>query len=98
MAAGVSATLWSVRRSNAPVRQGAFLFKDEWADKVRTLPETGMGYTMVCITLRDGQQFDAIIDSGWLSCVRARADVPFAEADITAIKPTHEKWRRQEGC
>lgn len=94
MAVGISDRLWTLEDwwSKEPVRQGAFQFTGGWQDKVRALPETGMGYTSVCVTLRDGRAFDAIIDSGWLSRVRDRSDVPFAESDIAAIKPTHDKW------
>lgn len=60
---------------------------------VRQLGETGMGYTVVNITLMDGQIFkQAIIDSGVLTRVRGLALVPFREDDIAAIKQTDEKW------
>jgi hypothetical protein len=72
---------------------GAFEFRGKWRKNVRALPETGMGYTVVSLALRDGRQFDqAIIDSGWLSRARGLADVPFTEDDITDIRAGHEKW------
>jgi hypothetical protein len=72
---------------------GAFEFRGKWQPKVRALRETGMGYTVVSLVLRDGRRFDqAIIDSGWLSRVRGLADIPFTEEDITDITPNHEKW------
>ena len=74
-------------------REGAFLFSGEWADTVRTLRETGMGYTVASITLKDGRRFDqVVINSGSLSRVRGHPDVPFRECDIAAITATHEKW------
>ena len=66
-------------------------------EKVRSLPETGMGYTVVRITLHDGREFgQAIIDSGWLTRVRGFADVPFAEPDIASISASHLKWNWAE--
>lgn len=71
---------------------GAFVFRGKWQQKVRALPETGMGYTVVSLALRDGRRFDqAIIDSGWLSRIRGLPDIPFTEDDITDIQASHEK-------
>jgi hypothetical protein len=75
----------------------AFQFRGKWQQTVRALPETGMGYTVVSLVLRDGRRFDqAIIDSGWLSRVRGLADIPFTEDDITDINASHEKWDWRE--
>jgi hypothetical protein len=79
------------------VRKGAFLFSAEWTETIRHLGETGMGYTIVSVTLKDGRRFDqVVIDSGWLAGVRGLPDVPFRESDIAAIKATHEKWHWNE--
>lgn len=72
---------------------GAFQFRGKWQQKVKALRETGMGYTVVSLVLRDGRRFDqAIIDSGWLSTVRGLPDIPFIEEDIADIFSSHEKW------
>ena len=79
------------------MRPGAFEFRGKWQQRVRALPETGMGYCVVRVTLRDGQQFEqAVIDSGWLRRVRGLPDVPFTEGDIAEILPNHEKWNWDE--
>jgi hypothetical protein len=53
-----------------------------------------MGYTVVKITLNDGRAYQqAVIDSGYVARVRGCRDVPFTEAEINAIEPTHQKWR-----
>lgn len=73
--------------------EGAFLFSGEWVETVQNLGETGMGYTVASVTLKDGRKFDqVVIDSGWLARVRGLANVPFRETDIASIKATHEKW------
>lgn len=75
------------------MRSGAFKFSDKWAEKLSRFAETGMGYTVISVTLNDGRRFDqAVVDSGYLSRVRGRPDVPFCESDIAKIEPTHEKW------
>jgi hypothetical protein len=79
------------------LRPGTFEFRGEWQQKVKALPETGMGYCVVSIALRDGRKFEqVVIDSGWLSRVRGLADVPFCEEDIAAIAPSHETWEWEE--
>jgi len=75
------------------MRAGVFKFSGKWRDPVRKLPESGMGYTVVRTTLRDGRVFpQAVIDSGFLIRVRGWLDVPFAEDDISDISATHEEW------
>ena len=75
------------------MRPGAFLFSGEWVPAVKALPETGQGYPVVSVELRDGRHFNqAIVDSGYLSRIRALPNVPFVEADISGIKANHEKW------
>jgi hypothetical protein len=61
---------------------------------VQKLFETGMGYTIVSITLKDGRRRfnQAIINSGYLTRVRGLPNVPFSEDDIAEIKATHDKW------
>ena len=76
------------------MRNGSFQFGHKWKKTVQRLPETGMGYTVVSITLKDGRKFEqAVIDSGWLCLIRGRADIPFVEADIADIRATHDKWK-----
>jgi hypothetical protein len=76
---------------------GAFLFSGRWADTVRHLGETGLGYTVVSITLKDGRKFNqALIDTGHLCRIRGLFDVPFAEEDIVEIKQTNAKWNWDE--
>ena len=75
------------------MRRGTFTFSGKWITRVRSLPETGMGYTVVRVALRDGRAFNqAVVDSGVLNRVRGLTDIPFTEDDITEIVATHQKW------
>jgi hypothetical protein len=79
------------------LRPGAFEFRGNWQQRVKALPETGMGYCVVRLTLRDGRQFEqVVIDSGWLSRVRGLPDVPFAEEDIIDLAANHRPWDWRE--
>jgi hypothetical protein len=72
---------------------GAFKFSRKWMQYVKGLPETGMGYTIVAVRLRDGRKFEqAITDSGHLTKVRGLPEVPFKEEDIVDITVNHLKW------
>jgi hypothetical protein len=52
-----------------------------------------MGYTIATITLKSGCEFEqAVINSGRLSRIRGREDIPFREDDIAAIRAAHDKW------
>jgi hypothetical protein len=68
------------------------MFSGKWQAKLRQLGETGMGYTVVAVTLNDGRKFDqAVIDSGYISRIRGLPDIPFTEDDVASIIATHEK-------
>jgi hypothetical protein len=75
------------------MRPDLFEFSEKWRETINRLPETGMGYTVVTITLKDGRVFpQSIIDSGYLTKVRGHNTIPFREGDILQIVPTHDRW------
>jgi len=59
----------------------------------KSLPETGMGYVIVTITLRNGTVYpQAVIDSGFLTKIRGVDHIDFCYEDIASIKATHDRW------
>lgn len=79
------------------MRSGAFTFSGGWLETVTSLPETGMGYTIVDVKLTDGRIFrQVLIDSGNLSRIRGLSDIPFTEAEIADITVSYEKWDWKE--
>jgi hypothetical protein len=80
------------------MRRGAFQFCGKWLQAVKALPESGMGYTVVRVTLLDGRIFEQALigNNGFLSRIRRLADIPFQEEDIAEIVPTHERWDWKE--
>lgn len=70
-----------------------FVLSKKWLEYLRTLPETGMGYHVVTIELKDGRKFkQSIIDSGQLVRIRGLQEIPFSESDIANLTVTHDKW------
>jgi hypothetical protein len=65
-----------------------------WASFLAHQPETGMGYQVVAVTLRDGRRIEdvAIVGSLTIAEVRGYESIPFAPADILAVEVTHRKW------
>lgn len=65
-----------------------------WSEFLAKKPETGMGYQVVAVTLRDGRRIEdiAIIQSSMIGEVRGHAGVPFEPDDITDLELTHRKW------
>jgi hypothetical protein len=73
------------------------LLAGKWAEFLRNQPETGMGYQTGDITLADGRVFhDVIIDSGYISKIRGRADIPFDVDEVVAIEITGKRWNWDE--
>jgi hypothetical protein len=67
---------------------------DEWCDYLASQPETGMGYWVVSLRLRDGRQLNrVVINSGCITQVHGYARVPFEPAEISELWVTHDKWQ-----
>jgi predicted fused transcriptional regulator/phosphomethylpyrimidine kinase len=65
----------------------------KWATELASKPETGMGYQVVSVVLKDGKRFDQVaVVEGRITEIRGRTDIPFAEDDIAEIILTHDKW------
>ena len=66
---------------------------DKWGPLLTSEPETGVGYQIVTVLLRDGREFpQVVVQSGYVTRVRSHKDIPFSEEDIARIIVTHEKW------
>lgn len=65
----------------------------KWAPYLVAQPETGMGYQIVTLVLRDGRRFEqVIVQGGFITQIRGLQSLPFAESDISEIIVTHDKW------
>jgi hypothetical protein len=65
-----------------------------WSDFLHGKGETGMGYQVVAVTLRDGRRVEdvAIIESHIIGEVRGHEDIPFEPEDIVGVELTHRRW------
>jgi hypothetical protein len=65
----------------------------KWTKELMLMPETGMGYQVVTVTLKDGMRFDQVaVVEGCMTQIRGCEDIPFTEDDILKIVVTHDKW------
>lgn len=69
------------------------ILSTKWASELASKPETGMGYQVVSVILKDGRKFDQVaVVEGRITEIRARKDIPFTEDQISQIILTHDKW------
>ena len=65
---------------------------DKWAGALVLQRETGMGYWVVSVYLKDGRRFDhVVIVGGTISSIRGNPSIPFEESEIDKIVVTHDK-------
>jgi len=66
---------------------------DKWGPVLVSQPETGMGYQVASIILKDGSRYDqALIEDGYVTRIQGRKGIPFSEDQIAEIIVTHDKW------
>jgi hypothetical protein len=59
--------------------------------------ETGIGYHVVSVTLKNGKHFDQVITSeGCVIQVRGHRDVPFSPEEVAAVDVNHKAWNFRE--
>lgn len=67
---------------------------DKWAPILKSQPETGMGYCVATVSLRDGRKFEqVVIVGGVITEIAGDRAIPFAEEEITDIRVTHDKYQ-----
>lgn len=66
---------------------------DKWAPMLVAQGETGMGYQVATVLLKDGRRFDhAVIVGGTIGQIKDVEGIPFTEDQIETIIFTHDKW------
>ena len=71
---------------------------DKWAAVLAGQRETGMGYQVVTVRLKDGRQFAGVaVVGGSISRIAGTESVPFADDDIESILVTHDPVRTSPG-
>jgi hypothetical protein len=65
----------------------------KWATELASKRETGMGYQVVSVILKDGKRFDqVVVVEGRVTEIRGRKDIPFTAGEIIQVILTHDRW------
>jgi hypothetical protein len=65
----------------------------ESVDQLRREKETGIGYQVVSVSLKDGRYFDQVVTSeGCVIQVRGHEGVPFAPDEVASVSVNHKRW------
>jgi len=60
--------------------------------------ETGIGYQIVSVQLKDGRNFDQVVASeGCIIQVRGHHVIPFAPDDVASVSVNHRRWNFRDG-
>jgi hypothetical protein len=62
-------------------------------DHLKQATETGIGYQVLYVELRDGRSFDQVLTSeGCIIEVRGYKEIPFGPDDIASVRVNHKRW------
>ena len=65
---------------------------NEWAPVLLAQHETGLGYQIVSVYLRDGRRFHRVtVVGGTITEINEGKEIPFGVEEIADIKVTHGK-------
>jgi hypothetical protein len=64
-----------------------------FADELKKVKETGIGYHVVSVELKDGSSFEQVATSeGHVIKVRGFDEIPFAPDEVAAVRVSHKRW------
>lgn len=64
----------------------------KWAEVLVSQPETGMGYQVATVFLKDGRHYERVmIVGGTIASIHGSPTILFEELDIDKIVVTHDK-------
>lgn len=65
----------------------------DFVDLLKGAGETGIGYQVVSVQLRDGRTFDQVVASECCFIeVRGYKEIPFAPEDVASVSVNHKYW------
>ena len=60
--------------------------------------ETGIGYQVISVELKDGRCFDQVVASeGCIIEVRGYEEIPFAPEEVASVIVNHKRWNFRDG-
>ena len=67
-------------------------------ERLKEEKETGIGYLVVAVELKNGTYFDQVtVSEGCIIEVRGFEQIPFAPEDIESIRINHKHWNFRDG-
>jgi hypothetical protein len=67
-------------------------------DELKRGAETGIGYQIVSVELKDGRRFDQVVASeGCLIEVRGYKEIPFTPDQVETVSVNHKRWNFRDG-
>jgi len=66
-------------------------------DDLQRRGETGIGYQVISVELKDGRCFDQVVASeGCIIEVRGYEEIPFAPEEVASVIVNHKRWNFRE--
>jgi len=63
------------------------------AEHLKSTKETGIGYQVVSLELKDGRVFEqVVISEGCIIEVRGHKEIPFTHDDVVSVHLNHKHW------
>ena len=70
---------------------------NRFVDQLKRAGETGIGYQVVSVVLKDGRSFEQVATSeGCVIEVRGHQEIPFAPEDVASVSVNHKDWNFRE--
>ena len=67
-------------------------------DHLKRTGETGIGYQVISVELKNGRYFDQVVASeGCIIEVRGYEEIPFAPEEIGSVIVNHKRWNFRDG-
>ena len=75
-----------------------FPVPQECLEHLRQAAETGVGYQVVSVELKNGRRFDqAVVSEGCIVEVRGYNEIPFSPAEVAWVSVNHKVWNFRDG-
>jgi hypothetical protein len=88
----INGTQSLVTSSEAPLKRLIHI-SPETVGELKLQTETGPGYQVVSVMLKDGRRFDQVVTSeGCIIEVRGHAEVPFTCHEVATLTVNHRHW------
>lgn len=75
-----------------------FPIPEKCLDQLKRGPETGIGYQIISVELKDGRHFDQVVASeGCIIEVRGHKEIPFTPEEVATVSVNHKRWNFRDG-